>query len=358
MQIGIAGYHASGKTTVFNCLTGAAATTGYGGPREANRGIIRVPDPRIDELSALFKPKKTTYANISFVDLPGPSDGGESDSIDKQAAAELRTMDALVHVARGFGEESGVAARNGKIDPASDMSDFDTDLTLLDLVVLEGRMERLKKERKETRELEALEKMHAGLADGECPARMVDIDPALLAQLSGFQLLSLKPQLVLINLPDSYEASETESLETTMREAGTPRKLDVMSLRGNIECEISQLPPEDQQSFLEDLGLTETARDRFIRSCYAMLDLISFFTVGEDEVRAWTIAKGTPAVQAAGKIHSDLERGFIRAETVAYDDFMSNGGTLAKARDAGKLRLEGKDYVVKDGDILNIRFNV
>ena len=146
-------------------------------------------------------------------------------------------------------------------------------------------------------------------------------------------------------------------MEAAIRDAVSARAIDVMGLRGNIELEISQLDPEDQASFLEDLGLTEIARDRFVRACYAMVDLISFFTVGEDEVRAWTIRKGTPAVQAAGKIHSDLERGFIRAETVAYDDFIA-AGSMGKAREAGKFRLEGKDYVVKDGDIINVRFNV
>jgi hypothetical protein len=360
MQVGIAGYRGSGKTTVFNCLTGSDASTGYGGGREANRGVIKVPDERIDALTGIFQPKKTTYADISFVDLPGPADSGDGggSGIDGQTAGELRRMDALVHVIRGFGEEQGMAPRGGKVDPARDLVDFDVELGLLDIMVLENRLERLRKEGKKTRELEMIEQLHHGMEDGDKPARLLDLDEATLTALSGFQLLSLKPQLALLNLSDDTDAAEAAALEAQLRELAGPRGIDVMSLRPNIETEIGQLPPEDQQSFLADLGLTETARARFIQSCYGMLHLISFFTVGEDEVRAWTIEKGTPAVRAAGKIHSDLERGFIRAETVAYDDFMQSGKKLSKAREAGKLRLEGKDYIVLDGDIINVRFNV
>lgn len=355
MQVGITGYRGSGKTTVFNCLTGQAAATGYGAGREANRGNIRVPDERIDRLVAVFNPKKTAYADIAFVDMPGPPEG--EDGIDKQGAAELRRMDALVHVVRGFGEESGMPPRGGGVDPARDVTDYDTELALLDVVVLEGRLERLKKEGKKTREEDILQSVVDGMDGGEKPARLLGLDEATLNALSGFQLLSLKPQLALLALADDIAPGEAKALEDAVRAAATERGIDVMALRPGIEAEIADLPAEDQQSFLDDLGLTETARPRFIRTCYAMLDLISFFTVGEDEVKAWTIHKGTPAVRAAGKIHSDLERGFIRAETVAYDDFIAVG-KLSKARDAGKLRLEGKEYVVQDGDIINIRFNV
>ncbi len=357
MQVGIAGYHGSGKTTVFNCLAGADATTGYGGRREANRGVIKVPDRRIDELSAIFHPKKITYADISFVDLPGPVDGGEGSGIDGQTAHELRRMDALLHVVRGFGEEHGMAPHGGKVDPARDLSDFDAELGLLDVMVIDGRIERLKRECKKTRELDVLSALHASMEDGEKPARLLGIDDQTRGALSGFDLLSLKPQLMLLSLPDDTDVAEAGKLEQQLRELAKPRGIEVMSLRPNIENEIAQLPPEDQATFLEDLGLSETARARFIRNCYAMLDLISFFTVGEDEVRAWSIKKGTVAVHAAGKIHTDLERGFIRAETVAYEDFIA-AGKMSKARDAGKLRLEGKDYVVEDGDLIDVRFNV
>jgi GTP-binding protein YchF len=359
MQVGIAGYHGSGKTTVFNCLTGAEAATGYGGAREANRGVIKVPDERIDKLSAIFNPKKTTYADISFVDLPGPADGGDGSGsgIDAHTAGELRNMDALVHVVRGYGEEQGMAPHGGKVDPVRDLRDFDAELGLLDVMVIESRIERLKRECKKTRELDVLTELHGKMEDGDKPARLLELDDQTRSVLSGFELLSLKPQLVLLSLPDETDAAEADQLDQQLRELAKPRGIEVMSLRPNIEKEIGQLPPEDQATFLEDLDLSETARARFIRTCYTMLDLISFITVGEDEVRAWTIKKGTVALKAAGKIHSDLERGFIRAEAVAYDDFIA-AGKMSKARDAGKFRLEGKEYVVADGDIINVRFNV
>ncbi|MEQ9322239.1 MAG: DUF933 domain-containing protein [Polyangiaceae bacterium] len=357
MQVGITGYASAGKTTVFNCLTGSDAETGFGGGKEANRANIKVPDERIDELSAIFEPKKTTYATISFVDLPSPQDGADNDALDAQTAGELRRMDALVHVVRGF-EDDGVMARHDQVEPLRDLTDFDTELALADIVVIDGRIERLKKEGKKTRELETLEKLAEAMEGGEKPARTLELDEATLGVLSGFQLLSLKPQIVLLNLGDDADPEEAKRQEEALIAEAEPRGITVMALRPIVEKEIAQLPAEDQASFLEDLGIKMTARPRFIRSCYGMLDLISFFTVGEDEVRAWTITAGTQAQRAAGKIHSDLERGFIRAETVAYDDFMSSGKKLAKAREAGKLRLEGKDYVVVDGDIINVRFNV
>jgi GTP-binding protein YchF len=353
MQVGITGYRGAGKTSVFNCLTGSDAATGFGGGKEANLGTIKVPDERIDKLSAIYSPKKTTFAVISFVDLPSPPD---SDSIDSATAGELRRMDALVHVVRAF-EDDAMPPRNGKVDPLRDLLDFETELALHDVMVLEGRLEKIRKEGKKTRELELLESLHARMEGGEKPARVLDLDEATLATLSGFQLLSLKPQLTLLSMGDDADPEEAKRLESELKEAAAPLGIGVMSLRPNIESEIGDLPPEDQQSFLEDLGITEAARPRFIQTCYAMIQLISFFTVGEDEVRAWTINDGTNAVRAAGKIHSDLERGFIRAETVAYDDFIA-AGKMSKARDAGKLRLEGKDYLVKDGDIINVRFNV
>ena len=356
MQVGITGYAGAGKTSVFNCLTGSDADTGFGGGKEANRGNIKVPDQRIDALSAIYKPKKTTYADISFVDLPAPPTTGDGkDALDSFTASELRKMDALVHVVRGFAE--GLPPRGGKLDPLRDLIDFDTELSLLDIVVVDGRIERLKKEGKKTRELDILQALADAMEGGEKPARVLELDEPTVTTLSGFQLLSLKPQMVLVDLSDDAEPADAAALEENLRKTASERGIEVMALRPIVEREIAQLPPEDQASFLEDLGLSDTARPRFIRRCYHMLDLISFFTVGEDEVRAWTIEKGTAAVRAAGKIHSDLERGFIRAETVAYDDFIA-AGKMAKAREAGKLRLEGKDYVVLDGDILNIRFNV
>ncbi len=356
MQVGIGGYRGCGKTSVFNCLTGAQANTGYGAGRDTNRGVIKVPDERIDELSAIFSPKKTTYADITFVDVPAPPDGGDS-GLHKQSVAELREMDALVVVLRGFGEDHGAPPRGDEVDPLRDLIDFDSELLLLDVMVLSNRIERLHRECKRGRELELLEKLHARLEQGDQPARRMRLDDETLAVISGFRLLSLKPQLALLNLADDACPQAAAKQDQILRAAAHQRGIELMAMRAHIEAEIGQLSKEDQLSFLADLGLQETARTRFIRSCYDMLQLISFFTVGEDEVRAWTIRDGLSAVRAAGKIHSDLERGFIRAETVSYTDFIALG-TLAKVRAAGKFRLEGKEYTVMDGDIINVRFNV
>jgi GTP-binding protein YchF len=359
MQIGIAGYRGSGKTTVFNCLTGARAATGLGGGRDAHRAVVKVPDERVDRLSEIYQPRKTTHADIVFVDLPGPAErpDGAPSGVDAATAAELRRLDALVHVVRGFGAEAGTEPRGGRVDPARDLVDFDTELALLDLVTLEGRIDRLRKEGRKGLELDTLSRLRDAMQDGERPLRTVPIEAPALPMLSGFGLLSPKPQLTLLSLPDDAPSEATRAAEAELAELGAPRRIGVMALRPNIEREILELSPDEQAAFLADLGVAETARARFIRSSYALSDLISFFTVGEDEVRAWTIRRGTPAVHAAGKIHSDLERGFIRAETVRYEDFIAHG-KMSKVREAGKLRLEGKDYVVADGDILTIRFNV
>ncbi|MCC6525900.1 MAG: redox-regulated ATPase YchF, partial [Polyangiaceae bacterium] len=326
MHVGIAGYRGAGKTTVFNCLTGSSAATGLGGGgRDVNRSVIKVPDERIDKLSDLFRPKKTTYADMAFVDMPGPTDAGAEpkDHIDAHAAAELRKHDALVAVVRAFGTETAYPPRGGKVDAGRDLADFDEELVLFDLMVLEKRLERLRKEKGGKAEQERLEALHKELEDGARPARVLGLDAQTLEAVSGFQLLSLKPVLALVNLPDDATAAEAAQIEAELAARVKDRGIEVMGLRAKLELEIGELPPEDAAGFLAELGLTESARSRFIRRCYAMLDLISFFTVGEDEVRAWTIPRGTPAVRAAGKIHSDLERGFIRAETIAYGDFIA-----------------------------------
>ena len=372
MHVGIAGYRGAGKTTVFNCLTGSSAATGVGaGGRDLHRAVIKVPDERVDTLSTFFQPKKTTHADMAFIDVPGPADAAidGKDHIDAPAAAELRKHDALVHVVRAFDAETGYPSRGGAVDAARDLVDFDEELVLFDLMVLEKRIERLRKEKGGKAELDRLEPLHATLEEGGRPARLLSLEAQTLDAVSGFQLLSLKPVLALVNLPDDVSPPAAADLEAALGTRGHERGVEVMTLRAKLEREIAELPPDDAGAFLLELGLTELARARFIRRCYAMLDLISFLTVGEDEVRAWTIKRGTTAVRAAGKIHSDLERGFIRAETIGYADFtatcgadrsLAAGGTkwMGRAREAGKLRLEGKDYVVQDGDIINVRFNV
>lgn len=354
MRIGIVGLPRAGKTTIFNALTGAQAATGsFGaGGKKANLGVIKVPDPRLDRLAEIFKPKKLTPAEIAFADIPGAAEGAE---IGKEAATIdlVKGCDALAVVVRAFpGEE--VPHPKGSVDPVRDLVAIEGELALLDLIVVERRVERMAKDRKTSPiEQDACLKAKAWL-EQEKPLRSLDLSADERKALAGFKFLTEKPVLVVVNLPESGEPG----LAAVKAEA-VKRDLPVIALRGQIEMEVASLPAEEQGAFLADFGFTESARDQFIRAAYALSQLISFLTAGEDEVRAWPIRRGTPAQQAGGKIHSDIERGFIRAEVVAYDDFMAlPQKTMAKAREAGKLRLEGKDYIVQDGDIINFRFNV
>ncbi len=354
MRVGIIGLPRAGKTTVFNALTGAAAATGtFGaGGKKANLGVIKVPDPRVDQLAAIFRPKKTTYAEITFADIPGPAEGAE---IGREPATVdlIKGCDALALVVRAFSGEE-VPHPAGSVDPARDLAAVEGELALLDLIVVERRAERMAKERKASPvEVEAVGKARAWL-EAERPLRALGLSEGERKALAGFKLLTEKPLLVVANLGESGE----DGLPALRAEAER-RGLPLIALRGRLEMEVAALPPEEQGPFLAGFGLAEPARDQFIRAAYALADLISFLTAGEDEVRAWPIRRGTPAQQAAGKIHSDIERGFIRAEVVAFDDFIAlPQKSMAKAREAGKLRLEGKEYIVRDGDIINFRFNV
>ncbi len=354
MKIGIVGLPRAGKTTIFNALTGASAATGsFGaGGKKANLGVIKVPDPRVDRLAAIFSPKKTTCAEIAFADIPGAAEGAE---IGKEAVTVdlIKGCDALALVVRAFdGEE--VPHPKGSVDPARDLAAVEGELALLDLIVVERRAERMAKERKAAPvEAEAVAKAR-GWLEAERPLRTLALSEGERKALAGFKFLTEKPLLVVANLGESGEKGLP-----ALRAEAERRGLPVIALRGKLEMEVAALPPEEQVAFLADFGLAEPARDQFIRAAYALADLISFLTAGEDEVRAWTIRRGTTAQQAAGKIHSDIERGFIRAEVAAFDDFFAlPQRTMARAREAGKLRLEGKEYVVRDGDIINFRFNV
>ena len=338
MRIGLVGFKGCGKTTVFNALTGQHAEVGGYGSK-VNLGVIKVPDPRIDALSALCKPKKTTFAEIVFADVPGFERGG----LDTQALNHLRDLDAFAFVVTAFGEHGGTAVRQ--------MRDLDAELVLADLAIVEKRLERLQKEKGRPGEKELLERILAELS-AEKPLRVVDLSADDERALSSFDFVSRRPILFVINV-DEAAAAQPASAEVIQAAGSSP----VFVLSGTTEMEIAQLPPEDQSAFLEDLGLQEPARARFIRACYALLDLVSMFTTGEDEVKAWTVHRGSAARKAAGKIHSDIERGFIRAEVIRYEDFVEHK-TEAKCREHGKLRVEGKEYVVQDGDIVHFRFNV
>ncbi len=350
MKVGIAGFPRSGKTTIFNALTGHHADVGgFSEPGKVHLGTIKVPDARIDKLSEIFKPRKTTYAEMLFVDFPAASEAAGSHALDTATLTQMRESDALVQVVRSFPDPMTGDAPH----PVRDLENFKSELLLSDLVLIEKRLERLKKEKGKEQERALLERCKAVL-DAERPLRQIDLSGEEAASIAGFGLLSRRPLMVVLNVG---EADVTGDMPAPVAAFLAAEPLDGLVLSGKIEMEIAALEPDDRQVFLDDLGLQATARDRFIRAAYELLDQISFLTTGEDEVRAWTIKRGTPAVKAAGKIHSDIERGFIRAEVVHYDDFV-HCGSEAKCREAGKLRLEGKDYVVRDGDIIHFRFNV
>ncbi len=349
METGIIGLPLSGKTTLFNALTGLAARTSShaGGGRDANVALVDVPDVRVERLSLMFKPEKTTFAGIRFKDLQVEfaDDGGMSAA----SIGELRNADALTLVIRAFVDE-GVPHPQETLDCLRDFRRLMDTLVFSDLAVAERRMERLVKEGKRgDREHARLEKVCERLGEGK-PIGVDQLSADDLKLFSGFAFLTAKPIIVVANTGDA-------SVDTAaLRAAAGQQGLAFFEIQGAAEMEIAQLPPDDQKEFLAALGATETARARFLRTIYDALGLISFLTVGEDEVRAWSVPRNRTAARAAGKIHTDLERGFIRAEVVFWKELVEAGG-LKEAKSAGKLRLEGREYVVKDGDVLNIRAN-
>jgi ribosome-binding ATPase len=351
MKVGLVGFAGSGKTTIFNTLTGLEAEVGgYGSKDKANVGVIKVPDERIDKLAELFNPKKKTYAEISFVDVAGSQSEDRSESgLDAKIVQHIREVEALVHVIRAFENPMLTQAA----DPVREINSFDTELLLTDLVQVENRITRLKKEKDADRERDLFERLKAALEE-EKLLRDLELTPEELQMIAGFRFLSLKPVLLLLNVDEAQAASE---LPAEVKALAESKNLKLIQMAGKAEMEIAQLDPEEQQVFLSDLGITEPARDRFIHAAYSLLDLISFLTAGEDECRAWTIHRGTSAQKAAGKIHSDIERGFIRAEVVRIEDLLEYKSE-AKCREHGKLKLEGKEYIVQDGDVIHYRFNV
>jgi len=316
---------------------------GFGGKEEVHLGVIKVPDARIDKLSAIFKPKKTTYAEIRFTDFP-PSQGEEELKSNNALVTQMREVDAITLVLRDFDADA---------KPLKELNALLTEMILADLTVVENRRGRLKKEKARPQEEALLERCAVALENEES-LRNIDFTADEDNLASGFGFLSRKPLLAIFN---RSEEKAGIPLEAAYQEELTRRGLQGLALAGKVEMEIAQLEESDRAAFLQEIGIKEPARERFIRAAYALSDLISFFTTGEDEVRAWTIAQGTVARKAAGRIHSDIERGFIRAEVVAYDDFMVHGNE-AKCKEAGKFRLEGKEYVVKDADIIHFRFAV
>jgi GTP-binding protein YchF len=354
MRLGIIGLPQSGKTTVFNALTrGHQPLTTSGGRFDVHTGVVDVPDVRVDRLSQLFKPKKTIYAKVTYADIAGLE--GSQNAISGQLLNLLTQMDGLLHVVRCF-EDANVPHPSGSVNPQRDIATMDAELLLNDMIAVERKLERLAEERKKgggreraviEREAVLFERFKDTLSR-EIPLRETHLTAEEEKTLSGFGFLTRKPMLVLLNLQEGQAMPTVEN----------PRPhSDLVALQGKLEMEIAQLAPEDAEVFMAEYGITELGLARVIRVSYDLLGLISFFTVGADEVRAWTLQRGLTAYDAAGEIHTDLQKGFIRAEVIPYDELLTLGG-LNEAKAKGRLRLEGKEYIVHDGEIVHIRFNV
>lgn len=351
VQVGIIGLKYTGKTTLFNAITGSQRATGQGGV-DPHRAVGAVPDPRLDRLSAMFRPRRQVNAQIEWTDIPGFDPGVTADG--GRAATRFlehgRRMDALVQVIRCF---------DGGFGPANPFAEMDTlalEATLADLEIVERRLERLARDRRRmgkrlpALEPELMERFREQLEAGR-PLRDLPLTPDERSLVLGYSFLTLKPLITVLN------HGEGEELPAAVVERAHQDAVAVVALSAAIEEELAVLPPDEVREFLHALGIAEPAVARMIRAAYAALDLTSFFTVGADECRAWRVRRGTRAPQAAGVIHSDMERGFIRAEVVAYDALIA-AGSLAAAREAGRLRLEGKTYEIEDGDVVEVRFNV
>jgi GTP-binding protein YchF len=356
MQLGILGLPKVGKTTLFNTLTASRQETDkFAVSDKTNIGVANVRDERLERLRDLFKPRRYVPATIQYVDIPGIKKGESAESLD---LAKLKTVDALVHVVRAF-REPEILHSEGSIDPARDIATLDLELILADHDLVERRLERLEKAVKrglnpeEQRERKLLAEVILPALEAETPLREISLDPDDERRLRGFQLLSAKPMLVVLNVNEAeVAAADPAALGIVLRPA-----VLAVTVSAPIEEEIGRLPPEEQRDFLADIGLASPSVDRVTRASYELLGLLAFFTVGEDVVRAWTVRRGSKAREAAGTIHSDIERGFIRAEVVRYDDLLRLK-TMAACREAGLLRLEGKEYEMQDGDVAHFRFNV
>ena len=366
MQIAIVGLAGSGKTTVFNTLTRGHAETGGFGGMELHVGVVKVPDERLDKLAVIFKPKKVIQADVTYVDLPAPPASTEghvgTEDLPAEHLARLRDSDALLHVVRAF-EDPANPHPEGAVDPARDLDRLDVEFVLADLALVERRLDRLKtsgrhgtpaERESNDREEVVLVRLKAGLEAGS-PIRDILLDPDEEKAIRGFRFLTQKPVLVLLNVGEGDLGRAGERV-AALAAAYDHRNALVDALSAKIEMELGELEPDEAAVFMEELGIADSGLDRVIALSYRLLGLISFLTAGPDEVRAWPIRDGSNAVDAAGAIHSDLAKGFIRAETVGYDDLLSLG-SMAEARKAGKLRSEGKTYRVRDGDVVEILFS-
>ena len=358
LRAGLIGFPSAGKTALFQLLTSVRDTSARGGKADASVGVSRVPDERLDKLTALFNPRKRVPATVEFADIAGVG-GTRTETQALLDVIPFRAADALLHVVRMFRDPS-IPHPAGAVDPARDVRAMEDEVILADLGVVERRLERLERDLKKTntpelrQEQDSLLRCREALESGR-PLRALQLASEDSKRLRGFQFLSAKPLLIVLNLDESELASAREAarlagVEAFITGAGTR----AVPICAKIELEIAQLDEADRAAFMADLGLQESGLDRVIRASYDLLGYISFFTVGEDECRAWSIPRDTPAVLAAGEIHSDISRGFIRAEVVRYEHLLARG-SLAACRDHGELRLEGKEYIVLDGDVINFR---
>jgi len=349
MKLGIIGLPQSGKTTIYNALTrGNTPTTASAGRIEVHTAVVDVPDPRVTLLSGMFKPKKTIYTKVTYADIAGLESGSAKSGISGQLLNQLNQMEGLILVVRGFNDDN-VMHPSGSVDPLRDVNSMLTELLLNDLIAVERKLEKLIEERKKggtdktinARQTELFEKMNKTLSDDK-PLRSMEFTNEEQKELSSFGLLTRKPILTVFNMGEGQSAPDATLDHPSV------------SLMGKLEMEIAQLSAEDASVFMEEYGIQELSLNRMINLSYDLLQVQTFFTVGEDEVRAWTTKRGATAQESAGEIHTDLSRGFVRAEVVSYDD-LTTLGSLNEAKLKGKLRLEGKEYLVKDGDIVHIR---